>query len=378
MHSTPLRFLVRSAATIGCAALLLGISDIACRPTPKQFDIAKPGYVYSFPRDLAAHPTFQTEWWYYTGHLTDEQQREYGYELVFFRHAASPESPDDRSRWSTSQSYFSHFAITDVEGRRFLYREHAGRGGEAGTGSAESAYYRTSIDSWTAEGLGRFHHLQAESDGPSINLVLAPAKPMVIHGIGGVSRKGNGEANASHYCSATRMSAEGMLILDGKPLVVTGSGWFDREWSTSALEAEQAGWDWFSLQFDSGEELMLYLLRRKDGSIDSHSSGTYIAVDGTSRHLPVSEISIHATSTWTSPGSQAVYPARWRVSVPSEDAAFDIVPLLADQELRTSESTRITYWEGAVRAEGRMHAKTVTAKGYVELTGYAGEQPERK
>ena len=45
--------------------------------------------------------------------------------------------------------------------------------------------------------------------------------------------------------------------------------------------------------------------------------------------------------------------------------------LLADQELDTSRSTRVTYWEGAVSASGQVRGAHVTGRGYVEMTGYA-------
>ena len=46
--------------------LIVGVSAIA---TLRGFEVALPGRVLSFPHDHAAHPAFQTEWWYYTGHL---------------------------------------------------------------------------------------------------------------------------------------------------------------------------------------------------------------------------------------------------------------------------------------------------------------------
>ena len=38
-------------------------------PFASQYQPALPGWKYEFPRDHASHPEFQTEWWYYTGHL---------------------------------------------------------------------------------------------------------------------------------------------------------------------------------------------------------------------------------------------------------------------------------------------------------------------
>jgi predicted secreted hydrolase len=49
---------------------------------------------------------------------------------------------------------------------------------------------------------------------------------------------------------------------------VTGLSWQDHEFSTSALAANQVGWDWFALQLDDGSELKAFHIRQTDGSVD--------------------------------------------------------------------------------------------------------------
>ena len=46
-------------------------------------------------------------------------------------------------------------------------------------------------------------------------------------------------------------------------------------------------------------------------------------------------------------------------------------PTVKDQELITQESTRVTYWEGSVKVEGKYQDSPIKGMGYVELTGYA-------
>jgi predicted secreted hydrolase len=64
---------------------------------------------------------------------------------------------------------------------------------------------------------------------------------------------------------------------------VTGSAWMDAS-GRRALGADQVGWDWFALQLADGRDLMVYRLRRRDGSIDPFSAGTIVAADGLARH----------------------------------------------------------------------------------------------
>ena len=68
----------------------------------------------------------------------------------------------------------------------------------------------------------------------------------------------------------------------------------DHEFGTSFLEAEQQGWDWLSIQLDDGRELMLYQLRRGDGSRDPRSSGTLVDAAGRTTHLDASDFTMAA------------------------------------------------------------------------------------
>ncbi len=141
----------------------------------------------------------------------------------------------------------------------------------------------------------------------------------------------------------------------------------DHEYSTSALGAGLVGWDWFSVQLDDGSELMLYALRREDGSIDRFSQGTLIFADGSTQRLGAGDFSIEVLDHWKSPHTGGTYPAGWRVQVPAAGLNLTIQPLIADQELNVS----IRYWEGAVRVRGERNGAGVLGRGYVELTGYA-------
>ena len=149
---------------------------------------------------------------------------------------------------------------------------------------------------------------------------------------------------------------------------VNGSSWMDHEWSTSYLTGNQVGWDWFALQLDDGSELMMFQIRKADGSIDPFASGTLVAPDGTTRRLSRDDFQITVGATWRSPRSGATYPAAWTIKVPSADLTLDIKPYLADQELNVS----FTYWEGAVQIRGERAGRAVSGSGYIEMTGYAG------
>ena len=320
----------------------------------------------SFPEDHGPHPDFRTEWWYYTGNLETPTGRHVGFQLTFFRVALSSTEEPRGSAWATRQLYLAHFAVTDTAGGRFHAASRTSRAA-LGLAGAQAAPFRVWVETWSAQGEGGATRLRAQEGDVAIDLVVSPAKPVVLQGDRGLSRKGPEPGNASLYYSFTRMATRGSVRLGAETLQVSGEAWMDREWSTSALGAGVEGWDWFALQLDDGRELMVYLLRRRDGTIDPFSAGTLVTADGTARPLQAADVGIETLAHWSSPHSGVRYPARWRLSVPSAELRLEIEPRLADQELRVG--TR--YWEGAVTLTESSTNRPLRGRGYVELVGYA-------
>ena len=337
------------------------------------YQLALPGRKLSFPADHFSHPDFKTEWWYYTGHLESESGNRYGYQITFFRFGLR-DRQNNRAQQAPlfTDLYMAHFAISDVSGKKFSFRERINRGYDNRAGAAADRYFVWNED-WKVEGDDRAHRIQVNDRGTRLELVLQSLKPPVLHGQNGLSQKGEGEGRASYYYSLTRMKTEGTLSIGGKREKVRGFSWMDHEFGSNQLAEAQTGWDWFSVLLDNDTELMLYLLRRKDGSVDPYSSGTLVKADGTTKHLGLKDFDIRVLAHWKSPKSGADYPAKWKLKVPAEEMELQIAPKLDDQELITNRSTRVTYWEGAVRIEGTVRNKPVHGEGYVELTGYAGK-----
>ncbi|MFZ2087876.1 MAG: lipocalin-like domain-containing protein [Desulfobaccales bacterium] len=357
---------------------LLGVLFLATFPVAafgeagaEDFQPARPGRVFQFPRDHGAHPEFKTEWWYYTGHLKAQGGESFGYQLTFFRVGLKLPDPQARSLWRADTVYFAHLAVSDPNRGVFAFREKAQRGA-MGLAGAKEGRLKVWIGDWFAEALGEVHRLRAQKDGLGLDLALTPVKPPVLHGESGYSRKAAGAESASHYYSITRMATRGKLLLGGRTLEVTGTSWFDREFSTSQLAANQEGWDWFSLQLSDGTDLMLYIMRLKDGTIDPASSGTLVDPQGQARHLKLGDFEIKATGQWKSPHSGAAYPSGWQIKLPDAGYTLTVKPTLADQELRPAGHAPIIYWEGQVTVKGSKNQEPLTGQGYVELTGYAG------
>lgn len=367
-HS-PARHLVRAAIVMMLAA---GVFLPLCLFSKEWKEAAGPRQWY-FPGDHGSHSEYRTEWWYFTGNLNDKSGKRYGYQLTFFRYGLSLEQERPLNVWSVRDAYLAHFAITDVSGKTFHHRDRISRKGPGLAGAKETGM-DVRVLGWSAVMENKKIHLKAFSDGMEIDLRLVPAKPLVFHGKRGLSKKGPGQGQASYYYSFTDLRTEGMIRVPGMTASVEAKGisWFDQEFGSNQLAPEQAGWDWFALHIGDGRDLMVYYLRKKDGSVEMESSGTLVERDGTSRHLNRSDIETTVLSYWKSEKSGGRYPAGWRIRVPAAAIDITVSPLVADQEMITTASTGITYWEGAVAGKATSLGKEVTVEGYVELTGYAG------
>ncbi len=332
-----------------------------------------------FPEDHGPHPGFQTEWWYVTGHLRDSSGRLFGFQVTFFRNrfvsdAEKLEWPASPSRWRADTLMMVHSAVTDIQRKRFVYYR-------------DTARVALDLAGWRRED-DRIHLFLKKNrwtlfpDGQNIRVVgprfrlelsFAPERPPVLHGDKGYSRKGSTPDRASCYYSFTRMAVRGRIILDESDHPVQGTAWMDHEFTTAPLEPDIVGWDWFGLRLSHGKELMIYSLRKTDGSIHPASQGTLVLEDGRSVTLSRKDFRIQVTGRWKSPHTGALYPSGWRIWIPAFGLDLRVVPLLRDQELRGSSTDPVDYWEGAVSVQGIERGSGVrfSGEGYVELTGYA-------
>lgn len=321
---------------------------------------------FTFPADHGPHPSFRNEWWYVTGNLDDETGRRFGFELTIFRFSLTPVAPESPSAWRSNQVYIAHLAVTDAAREGFHVAQRYSRGA-VGLAGARAEPFRVWLDDWEiAAGAGDSWRIAAHDVDFGVDLELVALKGPTLNGDAGLSQKSAEPGNASYYYSITRLETEGVISLDGREFRVSGLSWLDREWSSSALSADQVGWDWFALQLDDGTDLMFYQLRRRDGSPDEFSAGTVVDASGSSSHLEIDEVELSVLDHWESDAGGR-YPSRWTLSVPRLDLEVDVRPIVADQELFTT----VRYWEGAVDVTGTRDGAPVAGRGYVELTGYA-------
>ncbi|MGH7994914.1 MAG: lipocalin-like domain-containing protein [Opitutaceae bacterium] len=382
----------------------------------RAFETPKPGHRFVFPRDDGAHPAFRIEWWYITGHLFEPAPtaaksppagRRFGFEATFFRFAAPHRVPEPNPDFSVNEIELTHMAVTDVAAGRFYHEARLNRAGwdaHAATGTLDVVNGEWSLRLVPSPSAGNdgsagnpadsaFPHrpgsprfvlhggIQARA---AFNLVWTPAKPLVVFGKNGVSRKGADPSEASYYLSYSRLVGGGRLTLGTRSYEVRGEAWMDHEISSSQLGKGQVGWDWTCVQFGDGAqrvpgiqgesaaapwELMLYRIRRADGSADPYSRLQWVDPAG----KPIDEpFDWKVLSWWKSPHTGARYPSRVRLTTrdprTGRQIVLEIDPLLQDQEL-PNEVGGGAYWEGDCRV--RDASGHDVGNAYLELTGYA-------
>jgi predicted secreted hydrolase len=334
-----------------------------------QYKMALPGYRYEFPRDHFNHPEFQTEWWYTTGNLTGVDGHHYGFELTFFRQGVDRD-PDKTGRWDIQDLYLAHLALSDLDGGKFYNVERTNRAGP-GLAGVDERQKRIWNGNWEIRWNSEEEILNVVDEKFSLSFTLHSEKSPVIHGENGVSQKAAGLGHASHYISFTRLQTTGAIEITGKTIEVHGTSWMDHEFFTHSMEAEQVGWGWLSVQLEDNTELMLYQFRRKDGSTDPFSSGTYVDAEGKSVHLTSTDFRLIPTGEiWTSGVTAAKYPIAWRMEIPKLGLKLEATTRLKSQELTGGSKLAPSYWEGAIAIEGTRGGVSVRGVGYLEMTGY--------
>ncbi len=347
----------------------------------QNWQIAAPGYHYDFPRDHFSHPDYQTEWWYYTGNLHAADGHRYGFELTFFReavHVTKDAADAEGATWRPDEIYLAHLAFSDIDGGEFYHTERLNRAGPGlagatnGLNDPQQKYWNGNWHvRWSAPNSDE-QVLEAVTERLRIGLTLKPEKPFVIHGQSGLSVKGALAGEASHYVSFTRMRATGQVEWKGTSRKLEGLAWMDHEFFTEPPDNTLAGWDWFAIQLDNKEELMLYCLRTRSGQASRYSSGTYVDGGGKAHFLGAGDFALTPIAAWRSTRSGASYPIGWKVEVPSLELELSERAALKDQELFSANGISPSYWEGAVSYEGRSHSERVRGVGYLEMTGYSG------
>ncbi|HTN33737.1 MAG TPA: lipocalin-like domain-containing protein [Marinobacter sp.] len=317
-----------------------------------------PGDRLTFPADLGPHPQHRIEWWYLTANLKTANGQPVGVQWTQFRQALQPRPADERppsaSLWPLQAAWMAHAALS-WNGEHY-FTEKLARG-DVGSAGATAAPFSVWLDNWQLEeqpahqSAAEQWRLQVASADWSYDLMLTINGPPVAHGDHGFSAK-SASGEGSMYFSLTDIAIEGQVTIHGKPLRVSGQGWFDREWSSQFLKKGQQGWDWFALHLDSGDKLMAFRLREDKGVFQS---GTWIPKAGKPVALAGKDFAL------TPQAGNDDIPRNWHLQVPDYDIDIHVSAPTGDYW----NNGLYPYWESPVTVSGS-HGGV----GYMELTGH--------
>ncbi|MDP8254772.1 MAG: lipocalin-like domain-containing protein [Candidatus Alcyoniella australis] len=377
---------------LALVGIIYGWADRGLLITTEDVEYAYPeDHPVQLPRDLAAHPEYKTEWWYFTGHLNDDQGGEYGFELVFFRIRTLGVWYNHVPLWWIYKTHatVAQFAVVDKHSG-----EHTLAALNAENSSSDVGALTEAMRVWTYDWFAQAEfdqndelrlHIRADNGPYALDLELLPLKPAVLHGDNGLMRKQPNGVN-SNYISYTRLAATGTLSVKGEPRPVTGLAWHDHEYASGSPSQLAAGWDWLSIQFDSAEEqaaadqpnpldgaeLMIYQVRSIDGQGLEGSKGTFVDREGTPQELlPDRDFTLQTggEGVWTSPLTGAAYPLGWVVELPTRGWTVEVSPVAREQEV-PGPLIDVNYWEGACTVTAHTPQGSITGMAYVELCGY--------
>ena len=300
----------------------------------------------TFPEAHFPKKNFRHEWWYITANLTTEQGVDISVQWTLFRTAIKDK------HW-----YFAHAAL----GRRTQHLS-AFRHGREELGNLKITHYpfSASIDEWTWQSSAEFLPAKLNYAGFQgdkmwqVQLNLLGENQFYLQGEQGFNKKHLKLNIASHYYSQPFIKVTGRVLFDYKWQKVKGKAWFDREWGSQMLAADQQGWDWFSLRLKPNLALMVYRIRSEK---EDFIYGSLMQENGEVKILDQNDIKL---ISMTKSGDN-VYPEHFKINIDEYAIYLDVKTINKDQAMRFG----IEYFEGMVDFSG-----SHSGIGFLEMTGY--------
>ncbi|MDE2001277.1 MAG: hypothetical protein KGI60_01765 [Patescibacteria group bacterium] len=305
-----------------------------------------------FPQDELSHHAL-IEWWYFNGNVTDDAGNEYAFMYCLFRTDPRKINLPFLSKIPLSDLYFSHFVLSDAHAQKM----------ESGTelfysnppqDASRTLLHLSSPDDFSLEEYAPFSY-RLKTAQVDFDLV-SWKQPLLVNETGWVAVKSGG----AYYYSLTDLDAKGSLTLGGKKLSVRGKAWMDHQWSDEPASSEDK-WNWFSLQLESGDEILCC----EYGDRKKVKFATISRTDG-------SQATTHAVTirpadkVWRSSKTGAAYPTRWEIELPEWHMRFETNAKVSEGEVIFGA---INYWEGGIRVSGTANGAAVAGNGFMEIVG---------
>ncbi|MBN2653074.1 MAG: hypothetical protein JXR63_11905 [Spirochaetales bacterium] len=264
-----------------------------------------------------------TEWWYLTGYLNDESGNLFFYQFTIFH-----------GFMGDVEGFSVHLGFTDIATGQHIFEETI-------------TFRSWNIFAKEREVRFRGNYLRLLNDNEmelivdsrslKMNFKLVFEKLPVWHGNNGIIVMGHEDkpTETSFYYSVTSISSVGSLSYRNPTgswvdLSVTGKSWFDRQWG----QFTETKWDWFSLRFFDGREIMLF-----NFPTTFYREGTIIDAEGSSSAVESYDFKVVDTIV----DKDLEFPVEWELYIPGYETLY--IRALAKKTINRNV-TGPDYWEG--------------------------------
>ncbi|MCL2299995.1 MAG: carotenoid 1,2-hydratase [Firmicutes bacterium] len=251
------------------------------------------------------------DWWYCTGVVRDDGGKLFTYQFTILRLSVLG-----------IRFYLLMLALTDFSaGKHYYYQTISPSAKEFTLTPGEIAYGGMARAVRNESGMS----LTIRHKRFSLDLDLDYGKGAAWHCDNGNLIMGTGGGKYStQYYSYPNMPTAGTLTLNGQARAVRGKTWFDKQYGPFPLLSRLTHWEWFSLRFDDGEEVMLFSFPQ-----DDYRDGTYIRKDGAYERLQNYTITPHGL---VCPDGRTAYSCGWDIQLPGvKEESYTVKPLLEGQ-----------------------------------------------
>jgi predicted secreted hydrolase len=330
----------------------------------------KPVEPVRWPQDHGAHLSNRAEWWNLKGEIKQASGRTLGFHIAFFRSAVES-AAHNPSHFAPKHVIAARASLSDAAKGLQLHDERVARIG-FGLVDATPDDMHITLHDWSLERSGPVEqsvfHSRITTPDFALDLRCIQTQVLMLHGDNGVIHKDAFLGDPTRYYSQAQLKLEGQLSYQKQRLEVRGRAWLDHGWGKRMMASDAIGSDWICMNLNDGSALMVFRMRRQDGS--AVWEGATLRQAGRPDHIfKHEEIRMTPGQTWRSPATGAQYPVAWRIDLAG--TSYAVRARMQAQEVDSGNGIGDVFWEGLsdlLDGQGR-----VIGAGYLEMTGYAAE-----
>ncbi|HXJ34213.1 MAG TPA: lipocalin-like domain-containing protein [Candidatus Eisenbacteria bacterium] len=315
------------------------------------------------PRDELAHE-FPVEWWYFAGHVGEI----HGTERLSFMVTAIR-----GTKWVVPPLTVSFVKRIDHARGPLQLLQSGGAFAVAYEGHDTPVSYRlgyaaniynlwvASPDRWRIDGQPGHYRLRLwnAASQPELDLELTATAPAVLLSEDGIVDYGAGHRLA--YYVRPKIRVTGYARFGGRLRVVTGPGWYERQWGSAPTTVY--AWKYLNVSLDDGEQWIFF--HTKLATVERHYAARMPAAGGI-EELPLRPADFRNVDVVGRPLGTDL-----RVDMPDGPMQLSVRPLYgAEPDIESIYPFVPGFWESACLVEGQRNGTPVRGWSMTELRGY--------